>query len=990
MVGKKLSLLFSVWATFSIGAMAQLGLPTVENKANKGSIELHDLKINVEVVGNVATTTFDMTFYNSSNRILEGEFEFPLAEGQTVSRYALDIDGKLREGVVVEKEKGRTVFESKVRENVDPGLLEMTAGNNFRTRIYPFQPQNTRHIVVACEQELSTSGGKRFYRLPINSNQHINNFTLEINVRNEQDKPVVSKGSMDDVYFNPKDKGYTSHLSRKNITLKKGLFFEIPNTEFPNIYTENAGINTYFYLYSSVKPKESMAREKAKGLTVVYDVSSSSDNRNLNKDFELLERYANYLGLSKIRLVTFSYKQHLDTLCQVSDVKKIINPNKPNFDGGTQMGCLDLSKFGSDEVLFFSDGLGNIGKDAISSSKATVITINSNPVADHLYLKMLALKNGGSYINLCNLNADEALKVLTNVEYRFIKAKYDGSQISEVYPSVPTRVNESFSSSGIMKSKEADITLYFGYGNRVTDSVTCHISAINPISANNVKRLWAQRKLADLDLEAEKNKQEIIDLSKEFGIVTRNTSLIVLETVRDYVRYEITPPDELKDEYLRLMANKPKKVLNDTLHMKDVVTARGEFLKWWKTDFDPNAKPKKVTKSEVAFMMEVEEDLAVVVDERTENMSVESPAVEEAVEVGYGRRRQSARTAALSLVGGGSGVQASSSGQPGAAPTIRIRGVSSLTGLNEPAISNDVSSIEVQYWTPDVPYLSKLKSVPNEKMYEYYLELKKEYSLSPSFYLDVAEYFHREKLTEEAIRILSNLAELKLEDAEVARSCANKLVEFKEYGLAASVYERVVKMRGEEPQSYRDLAMVYSELGQYQKAADLLYKVSSSQWDPRFRNIQQIAINELNALIELNPGKIDTSAYDKRLLGNCPVDIRIILTWNTNDCDIDLWVTDPNGEKCYYQHKETAIGGRNSDDITQGYGPEEFCLKKAIKGEYKIQADYYGTRNQKQLQPVVVQATIYTHFGMPNQEKQVLTIQLGKTKEVYTVGTVNF
>ena len=989
MMGKKLSLLFSVWATFSIGAMAQLGLPTVENKANKGSIELHDLKINVEVVGNVATTTFDMTFYNSSNRILEGEFEFPLAEGQTVSRYALDIDGKLREGVVVEKEKGRTVFESKVRENVDPGLLEMTAGNNFRTRIYPFQPQNTRHIVVACEQELSTSGGKRFYRLPINSNQHINNFTLEINVRNEQDKPVVSKGSMDDVYFNPKDKGYTSYLSRKNITLKKGLFFEIPNTEFPNIYTENAGINTYFYLYSSVKPKESMAREKAKGLTVVYDVSSSSDNRNLNKDFELLERYANYLGLSKIRLVTFSYKQHLDTLCQVSDVKKIINPNKPNFDGGTQMGCLDLSKFGNDEVLFFSDGLGNIGKDAISSSKATVITINSNPVAEHLYLKMLALKNGGSYINLCNLNADEALKVLTNVEYRFIKAKYDGSQISEVYPSVPTRVNESFSSSGIMKSKEADITLYFGYGNRVTDSVTCHISAINPISANNVKRLWAQRKLADLDLEAEKNKQEIIDLSKEFGIVTRNTSLIVLETVRDYVRYEITPPDELKDEYLRLMANKPKKVLNDTLHMKNVVTARGEFLKWWKTDFDPNAKPKKQNpKTEFSST-----DNSAFFDEAPETEE-EGLALME-VEVGYGRESRvtgsvSSVSVDQALQGRVAGVAVSSSGQPGAAPTIRIRGVSSLTGLNEPAISNDVSSIEVQYWTPDVPYLSKLKSVPNAKMYEQYLELKKEYSLSPSFYLDVAEYFHREKLTEEAIRILSNLAELKLEDAEVARSCANKLVEFKEYGLAASVYERVVKMRGEEPQSYRDLAMVYIELGQLQKAADLLYKVASSQWDSRFKNIQQIAINELNALIELNPGKIDTSAYDKRLLGNCPVDIRIILTWNTNDCDIDLWVTDPNGEKCYYQHKETAIGGRNSDDITQGYGPEEFCLKKAIKGEYKIQADYYGTRNQKQLQPVVVQATIYTHFGMPNQEKQVLTIQLGKTKEVYTVGTVNF
>jgi len=299
-------------------------------------------------------------------------------------------------------------------------------------------------------------------------------------------------------------------------------------------------------------------------------------------------------------------------------------------------------------------------------------------------------------------------------------------------------------------------------------------------------------------------------------------------------------------------------------------------------------------------------------------------------------------------------------------------------------------SVQVQYWNPDVPYLSELKSVRSEQMYDAYLKMKPKYAQSPSFYLDVAEYFHREKQTDAAIRILSNLAELKLEDAEVARSCANKLVEFKSYDLAASVYERVTKMRGEEPQSYRDLALVYIELGELQKAADLLYKVGFSKWDGRFMNIQQIAINELNALIELNPGKIDTSAYDKRLLGNCPVDIRIILTWNTDDCDMDLWVTDPNGEKCYYAHRQTAIGGRISDDIRRGYGPEEFCLKKAIKGEYLIQANYYGTNSQKRLQPVVVQATIYTNFGRPNQEKQVLTLQLGNAKDVYTVGTIKF
>lgn len=1010
MKGKRLILILSFLSFVSTSVFAQLGIPTIQSSsADDKDIELRDLKVNVDVIGNVATTTFDMTFYNPTTRTLEGEFNFPLAEGQTVSRYALDINGKLREGVVVEKEKGRVTFEKKVREGVDPGLLEMTSGNNFRTRIYPFSPKGTRRVVVACEQELTSSNGKRFYSLPMQTDSKIANFTLETNVRNEPNEPVVSQGSISGVKFNSKDQGFVSQLVRKNITLKKGLFLEFPQSDFPKIYTENAGLDTYFYIYSPVKPKNVLEKAKPSGVTVIYDVSSSSQDRNLDRDFDFLESYAQAQGISDVRLVTFSYRQHLDTMCKVKDVRKIIRTDTPIFDGATQLGSVDLSKFGTDEILFFSDGMGNIGKDTLSPAKGSVITINSNPMADHNFLRLVALKNGGTYVNLCSLNNAEAVNLLTHQEFQFIKAKYDADRISEVYPSVSTRVIESFSISGIMKSKEADIILYYGFGNRVTDSVTCHVSAIDPVRANNVKRIWAQKKLAELDFDSEKNKWEIIELSKQYGIVTRNTSLIVLETVNDYVRYEITPPEELMDQYLRMMASKPKPASNDTSYRTGILAIRKDFLQWWNTKYDPNAKPPKeshkvsnvVNPSILASEDSVEPVEMEMVDENPGELA------EFVVTTDYGHRRESRRD----MTGSVSQVEAEAlHGAPSASVEnalagrvsgIRVSSAESSSRRTSQQRNGDVSSassvdgggnasVQVQYWNPDVPYLSELKSVRSEQMYDAYLKMKPKYAQSPSFYLDVAEYFHREKQTDAAIRILSNLAELKLEDAEVARSCANKLVEFKSYELAASVYERVAKMRGEEPQSYRDLALVYIELGQLQKAADLLYKVGFSKWDSRFRNIQQIAINELNALIELNPDKIDTSAYDKRLLGNCPVDIRIILTWNTNDCDIDLWVTDPNGEKCFYKHPYTVIGGRLSDDITQGYGPEEFCLKNAAKGDYLIEANYYGTRSQKQLQPVVVQATIYTNFGRPNQKKQVLTLQLGNTKDVYTIGTIKF
>lgn len=975
MNGKKLGMLLTAWSFVSASVMAQLGIPTVKCENKEKSIELQDLKIDVEVVGNIATTTFDMTFFNSGSRVMEGEFEFPLGEGQTVSRYALDIDGKLREGVVVEKEKGRVAFESKVRQNVDPGLLEMTAGNNFRTRIYPFNPNGTRHIVVACEQELKTDNGKRYYRLPISTSDTIKNLAIEIKAYREFAEPKVSSESMGDIYFKPNDNdSYVASLKRENVSLNKGLFFELPSRELPTVYTENVGMDTYFYLYSSMTPV-TVKKAKPKSLAVVYDVSGSSENRNLKKDYDLLKSYLDYLGITQFHLITFSHKKHADKQCDINGMKSIINPDKPNFDGATQIGCVDLSKIKEDEILFFSDGLGNIGSENIPSTNKSVVVVNSSAVADHSFLKYVAQKSGGSYINLCNKTQNEALGQLCNVQYNFIRAEYDGQKISEVYPSMPTPVTGSFSMSGIMKSKEADITLYFGLGNTVKDKVVCHISAIeeeNPTVkpmwsytsnrgvANNVKRMWAQKKLAELDIQYEKNKQIITNLSKKYGIVTRNTSLIVLETVEDYVRYEITPPDEFKEEYFRLMASKPK-TIESTDITEYIISIREAFVSWWKTDFSKIKKEKEVeiriaeddrsVQVEESAFFDVEDEPVVAPGIRVVENDVESRSIEEVEESSASTDSRENR---------------------------------------RDADDGDVATMQIQYWNPDVPYLSKLKSVEKTKMYDAYLEMKPQYSSSPSFYLDVAGYFNREKLNDEAIRIVSNLAEMKLDDAEVARSCANKLVEFKSYKLAASVLERVVDMRSEEAQSYRDLALVYWELGRYQEAADLLYKVGTKQWDSRFTNIQQIAINELNALIALNPGKVNTSKYDKRLLGNCPVDIRIILTWNTNDCDLDLWVTDPNGEKCYFQNKNTAIGGRMSDDITSGYGPEEFCVKKAKAGNYKIEANYYGTRSQKRLQPVVAQATVYTNFGRPNQKKEVLTLQLGHGEEVATIGNINF
>src|SRR5258705_4731487 len=138
------------------------------NDTSASALKISALDINTVVAANIATTSFDLRFYNPNDRILEGEFEFPLADGQHITRYALDMNGSLREGVVVEKTKARVAFENTVRRKIDPGLVEKTKGNNFRTRVYPIPAKGYRRILIEAEQILEQKSNKDLlYQLPL-------------------------------------------------------------------------------------------------------------------------------------------------------------------------------------------------------------------------------------------------------------------------------------------------------------------------------------------------------------------------------------------------------------------------------------------------------------------------------------------------------------------------------------------------------------------------------------------------------------------------------------------------------------------------------------------------------------------------------------------------------------------------------------------------------------------------------------------------------
>lgn len=74
--------------------------------------------------------------------------------------------------------------------------------------------------------------------------------------------------------------------------------------------------------------------------------------------------------------------------------------------------------------------------------------------------------------------------------------------------------------------------------------------------------------------------------------------------------------------------------------------------------------------------------------------------------------------------------------------------------------------------------------------------------------------------------------------------------------------------------------------------------------------------------------------------------IRVQLTWDMNQTDVDLWVTEPSGEKVYFANPVSDAGGVLDVDDVDGYGPENYTIQSPPEGEYLVQVHYYSDHGQ--------------------------------------------
>ena len=219
------------------------------------------------------------------------------------------------------------------------------------------------------------------------------------------------------------------------------------------------------------------------------------------------------------------------------------------YDGATNLGAFVAEpKSSIQEYLLFTDGLRNFGSGDLPVLRVPVYAISSSTQSDPAWLAQVAHRSGGRYLNLVSDTPADAAKHLLSHATRLVSLDSQGA--SQVVTASPFPENGSIRLAGVLTQASGRVQLAVGMPGAASRTVTVDIgpgAAESPFAA----LMWASLRVTELDADYRLHRAEIRRLGKAFGITTRETSLIVLDRIEDYVRFEIVPPAELRAEYER-------------------------------------------------------------------------------------------------------------------------------------------------------------------------------------------------------------------------------------------------------------------------------------------------------------------------------------------------------------------------------------------------------------------------------------------------------
>ncbi len=537
-------------------------------------LQIASQEVRIAIRDGIAQTIVDQRFFNPSSQPLEGWYWFTIPEGASVERFALEVNGRLVDGEMVERKQAAAAYEEAIRRAFDPALLEWIDGRTFRARIFPIPATGERRVVLSYTEMLPLTDGVYRYVYPMGGGAEapIAEFALDVNLGEEGEKLDISTLQEARVEH---DRTRIS-MRRSGFVPRSDFLLELKPREAPEPlramrYELIEKEADYVMIRYSPDVDWMQLKQIPGDVVVVLDTSAGGDDSARQVRSDAVEAILRALSDGDRFAVVAA-----DLIPRVVYPSKGLAPADEKNVSAAVEGLAEVASAGATDlgemfsvafdllheaeqpaVVYIGDGRATVGETssqevtgrlrrALGDSKARLFTIGVGEDAAHPLLEQLARVGGGRMfrIDTAEQTVQEALRFVGMVKTPTITelAIDAGNGLDQVFSTAAGKISEG--DEVILTARthnalpdEIRVTGRLG-GEPFTKVYKTSVETGDEFAY--IPSLWARQYLDRLAGDGpEENRGRIISLGLSHALMTPFTSFLVLESDEAYERQGI-------------------------------------------------------------------------------------------------------------------------------------------------------------------------------------------------------------------------------------------------------------------------------------------------------------------------------------------------------------------------------------------------------------------------------------------------------------------
>lgn len=201
-----------------------------------GNYRIKQLGVEVAIKDQIARAQVSQTFVNSGSTQLEVCFVFPLPYDGAIDQLTLLVDGKEFPAKLLNAAEARRMYESIVRKNQDPALLEWMGSGLFKTSVFPVPPGAERKVTLRYSQLCRKDQNLTDFVFPLATAKYTSQPVENIDIRVTLESAVDFKS-----VYSPTHAVNVERPDARHATVRYTASNQVPSADFRLLYDVAAG-----------------------------------------------------------------------------------------------------------------------------------------------------------------------------------------------------------------------------------------------------------------------------------------------------------------------------------------------------------------------------------------------------------------------------------------------------------------------------------------------------------------------------------------------------------------------------------------------------------------------------------------------------------------------------------------------------------------------------------------------------------------------------